>query len=119
MNRALLTQELRGIEARAAKTARLIHRQRTVVARLEKAGGHAVPQAHRLLRLLEDSNVSPDTLRSLGEDLKNIADEPPRHATRSAVEVRNSFAFADSETVGRTLAAAVASCDLFSIPSWP
>jgi hypothetical protein len=38
MNRALLTHELRGIEARAAKTARLIQRQRTVVARLEKAG---------------------------------------------------------------------------------
>ena len=54
MNRALLTQELRGIEARAAKTARLIHRQRTVVARLEKTGGRAVPEAHRLLRLLED-----------------------------------------------------------------
>ena len=54
MNRALLRQELRGIEARAAKTARLIHRQRTVVARLEKAGGPAVAEAHRLLRVLED-----------------------------------------------------------------
>jgi len=54
MNKTLLTWELRRIEARAAKTASLIDRQRTVVARLKKGGGPAVPEAHRLLRVLED-----------------------------------------------------------------
>jgi hypothetical protein len=54
MNKARLTRELSGIEARAARTGRLVHRQRGVVARLEKVGGPGVPEAHRLLRLLED-----------------------------------------------------------------
>src|SRR5215217_2379545 len=64
MNRALLTQQLRGIEAPAAKTARLIHRQRTVVARLEKAGAPAAAEAHRLLRLLEDLHTIQHDRRS-------------------------------------------------------
>ena len=57
------------------------------MSRLEKAGGPAVAEAHRLLRVLED-------LR--------------RDATRPAVEVRNSFAVADRKTVGHLAAVASA-----------